>query len=87
MYTLKVLGLASGTEILNTKISLSQTSTNLMELLRSLGVNIASSCFGEGICNKCTICFNKADILSCQKSLSDFPELQDKDIIIQVSYL
>ena len=40
----------------------------LMDFLRAQNIPIASSCYGEGICQKCVI---NQDILSCQLSLKD----------------
>lgn len=87
MYSITVIGKASGKIILKKEIEPENEKTNLMELLRFNGINIASSCFGEGICKKCLVFINDKEVTSCQKSLSDFTETEDKNMIIEVSYL
>lgn len=56
---------------------------DLMAYLRGHGVPIASSCLGEGFCQRCLV---NTDILSCQTSVRDFIELIPERIC-RVTYL
>jgi Na+-transporting NADH:ubiquinone oxidoreductase subunit NqrF len=83
MYTLTIRGDASckiikiiNIEVINTKIS-------LMDFLISENLPIASSCKGEGVCQKCTV---NDRLVSCQISLQAFLQL-DPAPIVSVSYL
>lgn len=78
-----VFGEASGKVFKELAYTESDLSRDLMAFLRSLGVPIASSCLGEGFCQRCQVC---EDILSCQVTLRDFIELVP-DRICRVSYL
>jgi Na+-transporting NADH:ubiquinone oxidoreductase subunit NqrF len=63
----------------------SSDDTSLMDLLRENNIPIASSCYGDGVCKKCTV---SNDIISCQIKVRDFIKLSVKyNDIITISYL
>jgi len=79
---IKLLGKASGkTRIL--EVSEIDLNKDLLTLLRSLEIPVASSCSGEGICKKCII---QNDWLSCKMTLKEFLT-REPDGIIRISYL
>lgn len=93
MFELEVYGLASAKKIKTIKLSKedleSSADKSLMDFLRSHSLPIASSCYGEGVCEKCevTLCRDsEIQILSCQwrpiKIFSGF-----KKATIKISYL
>lgn len=91
MLKLVVTGGASNKVIFeeNVEISSQGTSTNLMDFLRKKNINIASSCFGEGICKKCIAVINGQEYLTCQmdiESLENNPDIKSP-VTIVVSYL
>jgi Na+-transporting NADH:ubiquinone oxidoreductase subunit NqrF len=63
-----ILGLASGKTILLPYES-SDLDKNLMFWLKEKGINIASSCDGQGVCKKCVI---QEEILTCKFTLKEF---------------
>lgn len=58
-------------------------SRNLMFFLRSKNITIASSCDGEGVCQKCSI---QNGWLTCQLSLEEFLQKAPEGIV-EVGYL
>jgi Na+-transporting NADH:ubiquinone oxidoreductase subunit NqrF len=84
MYTINIFGSASKSTIKTLNIT-NQTSLNisLLELLQKEGIPVASSCFGNGVCNKCLINNN---LMSCQITLEKFLE-ESPNHIICISYL
>lgn len=58
-------------------------SRNLMFFLRSKNITIASSCDGEGVCQKCSI---QNGWLTCQMTVSEFLS-QAPDGVVEVGYL
>jgi Na+-transporting NADH:ubiquinone oxidoreductase subunit NqrF len=79
---IKVKGLASG-RILELDYNQEDLGRNLMFYLRSKDVTIASSCDGEGVCQKCAI---QKDWLTCQLTVSEFLALEPSGIV-EVGYL
>ena len=77
-----VCGLASGRSKV-IEISNTDTSLTLLDFLRKQDIPIASSCGGEGVCQKCVI---QNNWLSCTLSVKDFLAIQP-DGKIMVSYL
>lgn len=77
-----VIGLASGN---NWKVDFQEgdSDKNLLSLLRSHHITIASSCDGAGVCKKCVI---QNDWLTCKLTLKEFLQRQ-RDGMIYVSYL
>jgi hypothetical protein len=67
-----VVGKASGRETL-LALSNHDLTKNLMFYLRDRGITIASSCDGEGVCQKCAI---QCGWLTCQLTLEQFLERQ-----------
>ncbi len=83
--TITVKGKASGKELLNQTIpKVKNTGICLMDYLRNNSLPIASSCLGEGVCQKCLVHLNKKKVLSCQVMVS---EIENDDIFIEVDYL
>lgn len=82
MPVIEVYGQASGTSRF-LEFTDEDLNTDLLTLLRSKGVTIASSCDGEGVCKKCVI---QEGWLTCELTLKDFLERRpDKKVF--VSYL
>lgn len=81
---IKVLGLASKTTVAEFKLSEEEFEDDLLTILRSRDIPIASSCLGEGVCQKCII---NGDLMACiTKPIEILP--QGKDLLhIEVSYL
>ena len=77
-----VVGLASGKEWA-LHFDENQLNTNLLNLLRSKSITVASSCDGEGVCKKCVI---QNDWLTCKMTLKEFLQRQ-RDGKIYLSYL
>ncbi|MBL7666018.1 MAG: hypothetical protein JNM93_12860 [Bacteriovoracaceae bacterium] len=79
MPMIKVMGKASGkcVRILDCPTPIPKIS--LMAFLHSHSVRIASSCLGEGVCQKCMV---NGDLVSCQISLEDFVALKE-DVVVE----
>lgn len=88
MSKLKVLGKASNKTLLTLELendlNSDQIKSDLMTVLREKGINIASSCYGEGVCKKCIITLENNEELSCQVKVE---QLLNKNTCVEVSYL
>ena len=81
---IKIYGEVSQKEITAIEVTTDET-LDLLNLLRKHKVPIASSCYGEGVCQKCII---NNSILSCQMTVRDFLKRSDEyHNIIKISYL
>ena len=78
---LRARGLASGKELGVWEVS--DPQENLMDFLRARGIPIASSCGGDGVCQKCVI---NTDLLSCQFTVEQFLT-RYPEAVVTVSYL
>lgn len=94
MYELDIYGLAGHKTLKRVRISPDEikkrAGESLMQYLRSLSIPIASSCLGDGVCEKCVIFITqleKKEVLSCQLSLKDIFIDNIKKIKVEVSYL
>jgi hypothetical protein len=81
MPTLRVCGGASGRLVGQWEIDSPQE--NLMRWLQRHGVNVASSCDGEGVCRKCIV---NGDTLSCQITVGALVVDADEQVVT-LSYL
>lgn len=64
------------------------TQYSLMTYLQSVGIPIASSCSGDGVCKKCIVTIGQENqILSCQLTLKEYLNDKDFDKIITINYL
>ncbi len=79
---IEVKGLASKTSRL-IEFTEADLETDLLTLLRSKSVTVASSCDGEGVCKKCNI---QNGWLTCELTLREFLERQP-DGKIEIGYL
>ncbi len=79
---IEVKGLASKTSRL-IEFTEADLETDLLTLLRSKSVTVASSCDGEGVCKKCNI---QNGWLTCELTLKEFLERQP-DGKIEIGYL
>ena len=77
---IKVLGLASQKEF-TLQVSQSDLLKGLMHFLQKKGLPIASSCSGEGICQKCVV---NENLLSCQIKVEEFLDKKSK---VEIAYL
>ncbi len=57
----------------------------LMEFLRKEQLPVASSCYGEGICQKCVVKIGEVEQLSCLLSVRKF--MNSSEATITISYL
>lgn len=91
MLKLIVTGGASNKVILegSFEIASHRRTINLMDFLRNKNINIASSCFGEGVCKKCIAVINGEELLTCQVDIETLENNQDIEspVTIVVSYL
>jgi ferredoxin len=81
---LKVHGLASGTIVAEFPLSEQELDTDLLTLLRSKDIPIASSCLGEGVCRKCLI---NDDLMACITKSRELLSQGKTVVHIKVSYL
>lgn len=54
---------------------------NLLDFLREKNIPVASSCYGEGVCKKCSVQLNGVITISCQINIQDLTR-QDNEVII-----
>lgn len=71
MYELIIYGGASQKKVLSINLNHEELNQNLMTFLLNHKINIASSCNGEGVCQKCIIWQDEKSFLSCQIQLSE----------------
>ena len=71
MKSLIIYGDATSSEIKRIDVSYRDFETVLMDFLLKNNIPVASSCGGEGICQKCVVTLNYQKILSCQKIMRD----------------
>jgi len=76
-----ILGLASKKEFTIT-IKANDLDKDLLSVLRSYNIPIASSCSGEGVCEKCIV---SDKVLSCSLTLKSYLEREGNRI--SVAYL
>ena len=67
-----IYGKASGKVIKNISVTSVQLDMYLMDFLLDHHIPVASSCNGEGICQKCIVTVNAQTSLSCQVKVSEF---------------
>lgn len=87
MYQIKIWGEASQTTVSTLEITDKDLDKDLMLFLRNANIPLASSCFGEGVCNKCVV---NGHILACQtimRSLFDENDPNSQIVEIAISYL
>jgi Na+-transporting NADH:ubiquinone oxidoreductase subunit NqrF len=87
MYTLIVFGNASKSNVATINISPKEKLTNLLQILMDHKIPIASSCFGEGVCQKCVI---NDGLLACKTTFMDLLQGVDSSqniITISLDYL
>lgn len=87
MPTIIIYGEASKKIYKKIVINENELSLTILDFLIKHSIPIASSCLGEGICNKCV--FN-GKILACQLHIGEFMHLKIKDStgpIISIAYL
>ncbi len=86
MKKLIVYGEASGKIIKQIDVSYRDFESTLMDLLQKNGIPVASSCGGDGICQKCAVTMNYQKMLSCQKVMRDIFMAVDEQTL-SFSYL
>jgi ferredoxin len=86
MKELIIFGEASQKIVKTFKIAPSDLNKTLMNFLLQNGIPIASSCSGEGRCQKCTGKLGAEIILTCQKSLAEIFIKSDQETL-RFSYL
>ena len=67
---IEIYGSASKKLLIRSQLSTQDLNTNLMSFLQNLGLPIASSCQGEGVCRLCIV--NEC-VISCNISVKDLP--------------
>lgn len=86
MKSLVIYGRASQKEIKTIAITPEDFKLNLMELLLSNNIPVASSCNGDGVCLKCILTVNGEKVLSCQCDVADIFKDHDS-VTVLFSYL
>lgn len=89
MQTIKeliIFGEASQKIVRTFKITQCELNNTLMNFLLKKGIPVASSCSGEGRCQKCILKWGPDFILSCQKSLAEIFVKNDQETL-KISYL
>lgn len=86
MKKLIIYGEASGKVIKQIDVSYRDFESTVMNLLLQNGIPVASSCGGDGICQKCTVTMNYQKILSCQKIMREIFMAADEQTLT-FSYL
>lgn len=86
MRDLIIYGRASQKEIKRIPIAPADESINLMELLLSNGIPVASSCNGDGVCLKCIATVNGEKVLTCQTDIQGIM-LDHDSVTLILSYL
>lgn len=79
MYKLKILGSASNSLIKIITVSEQDDSKTILELLQENEIPVASSCMGEGVCERCII---NDSVLSCLSLVSEIMSWDKKEISI-----
>jgi len=80
---IKVYGQASKKVIKKIYVKSEECNQTILQFLRSNNIPIASSCDGDGVCQKCLI---NTDQLSCQLTVGHFVSGSEISII-EISYL
>ena len=84
-HKININGLASKTTVFEGVVRKTDLELTLLQYLQNQKIPIASSCSGEGVCQKCIV--NKT-LISCQVTLKNFiKSFNDKNILIEVEYL
>ena len=89
----QLYGRASQKVVLHDQFSLTpKMNQSLLAHLAQRGIQLASSCSGQGICHKCAAWYRGKKILACQNtwhSLIAIPEGKNEDhpVILEVDYL
>ena len=86
MKKLIIYGDASKREIMQLTVTYRDYETTLMNFLLQNGIPVASSCGGDGICQKCVVTLHYQKILSCQKILRELFMATDEQTL-SFSYL
>ena len=86
MNQLIIQGLASGKKLQTIDVPVKELEISLMDFLLKAGVPVASSCGGEGVCQKCKIMMDQKIILSCQIKMNDL-FLESSSHTLTFSYL
>ena len=84
--TIQVRGNASG-KLIKELAADKDSNDSLMQIMHKANIPIASSCLGEGVCEKCVV---NDTLLSCQIRPKDLLKNQLKDqnyVVITVAYL
>ncbi|MBC7430023.1 MAG: 2Fe-2S iron-sulfur cluster binding domain-containing protein [Bacteriovorax sp.] len=86
MKRLIIYGEASKKEIKQIDVTYRDFEMTLMNFLLKNNIPVASSCGGDGICQKCTVTLHYQKILSCQRTIRElFADLDSQ--ILSFSYL
>jgi len=80
----KVMGLASNSVVAEFKLQENEMDSDLLTLLRDRGIPIASSCYGDGVCQKCLI---NGDLMACMTSPRELLTRGSNKVQISISYL
>jgi len=59
----------------------SNDSISLLDFLRAKSIPVASSCYGEGVCKKCSLTLNGSKIISCQINIQGLTKKTNEIII------
>jgi ferredoxin len=82
MFKVDIRGGASNSLIRTITVTEKDYKKTILELLQEYEIPVASSCMGEGVCEKCII---NDTVLGCLKLVSDIQNWQSK--VISIAYL
>ncbi|OUR94865.1 hypothetical protein A9Q84_17305 [Halobacteriovorax marinus] len=82
MFEVEIRGQASNSTIKTIIVTQADLKKTILELLQEHKIPVASSCMGEGICEKCII---NDSVLGCLKLVSAIESWQSK--VITIAYL
>tara|TARA_R110000868_G_scaffold127493_3_gene335191 strand:- start:7895 stop:8167 length:273 start_codon:yes stop_codon:yes gene_type:complete len=83
--TIKVFGGASQKLVNELVVDEQSMELTLMEFLRHMKIPVASSCYGEGVCRKCSVKVGETEVLSCMMTIKHF--LNNHEPVVLISYL
>jgi ferredoxin len=81
-----IYGEASKREVKSIEVPIRDLEMTLMDFLLQNNIPVASSCGGDGICQKCIVVLHGQKILSCQKIMREI-FIQSNSQLLSISYL
>ena len=79
-----IYGSASKKLLIRRELSIQDLNISLMSFLQNLGLPIASSCQGDGICRLCVV---NEKVISCKTSVRELPVDENGVRKVSIGYL